>query len=154
MATPFKRITDIQGYINGIFKQEFDKVDNTVKEHADRIKSALQSLKEKGLDLKKFSKEIDEKLQHAEKPVCETPEQAPQEEGWLGMITAWWNSFVEGISGIFDSIMSYFGGSAEEEEVVTPKAKKQKAEKKPAAETAASQAVAPAADAPKEAEKK
>jgi hypothetical protein len=122
MATPFKRITDIQEYINGIFKQEFDKVDKTVQEHATHIKDALQSLKEKGLDLKKFSKELDEKLGH--EPVCEAPQQESQEEGWLGMITSWWNSFLDGLAGIYDSVMSYFSGAESEEEVVVAKKKK------------------------------
>lgn len=137
MDTPFKRITDIQGYINGIFKQEFDKVDATIQKNASDIKSALQSLKEKGLDLKKFSKELDQKLGHEEAPVCPT-QQEPEEEGWMGMLTSWWNSFVEGLSGIYDSIMSYFSGTESEEEVVEPKKKhkqKEDGQDKPKAET-------------------
>lgn len=138
METPLKRITDIQGYINGVFKQEFDKVCSTIGEHATRIKDAMQSLKEKGFDLKQFSKEMDEKLRKQAKPVCEVP-QEPEQEGWLAMITSWWNSFVDGISGIFDSIMSYFSGAESEEEAAVEK----KHTEKKAPEAPASQDVQP-----------
>lgn len=137
MITPFTRLTNIQQYINGVFKQEFDKVESVIQEYATRIKNAIQSLKEKGVDLKAFSKQIDEKLRHEEAKVCETKE--PEEaEGLFGMIASWWNSFVEGLVGIYDSIMGYFtGAESEEEEVVEPKKKKhapadEKHESKPA----------------------
>jgi|GEM_PF-1791287 hypothetical protein len=132
MATPFARLTNIQQYINGVFKQEFDKVESTIQEYATRIKNAMQSLKEKGLDLKAFSKQIDEKLRHEEAKVCENKE--PEEpEGLFGMIASWWNSFVEGIVGIYDSIMGYFTGAEPEEEVVVAKKKKHAPKEAPAA---------------------
>jgi hypothetical protein len=146
IATPFARLTNIQGYINGVFKQEFDKVDKTIQDNATRIKNALQSLKEKGLDLKKFSKELDEKLGQEEKLVCPTHEE-PQEEGWVGMLTSWWNSFQEGLVGIYDSVMGYFSSGESEEQVVEPKKKKHtKADEKPAEQTTPAQPAPAAAE--------
>jgi len=129
MDTPFKRLSDISDYIKGIFKQEFDKVDTTIQGHATKIKDTLQSLKEKGLDLKQFSKQIDEKLRQEEAAAKEQNEagqqEAPEEEGGImATITSWFNTVVESIYSIYESIMSYFTGSAESEGQAEPVQKK------------------------------
>lgn len=141
METPFKRITDIESYIKGIFKQEFDKVCSTIEDNVQEIKNALQSLKEKGLDLKKFSKELDEKLQQQGAPKCEMPQQEEQ-EGWFGSLSSWLNSFQESIAGIYESIMTYFTGESQEEVVETKKKKDKPQDEKSVTEPTSGQPVA------------
>lgn len=134
MDTPFKGLTDIAQYIQGVFKQDFDKIDATVQEHANRIKESLQSLKEKDVDLKAYSKHLDEKVAKEGEVKEEQPteQEEPAEGGILATLAAWWNIFTDTLYSVFESLMSYISGSSAE----TQEEEKPKKEPEPVAEKA------------------
>jgi hypothetical protein len=156
MKTPFKGLTDIGQYIQGPFKQDFDKIDATVQEHATRIKNTLQSLKEKGIDLKNYSKTLDEKMMKdaASKQQEVVVEEVVEEGGIMGTITSWWNMIRDALYSVYESTSTFvsgiyesiFGSSSEASE---PEA----VAEQPTAAPAAEQPAEPKADASHEEEK-
>jgi hypothetical protein len=112
MANPKKGLTDIAQYIQGVFKKGFDEIDATVQENATRIKDAMQSLKEKGVDLKNYSKQLDKKIVDKKTaPVEEViEEEVIEEEGIMGTLTSWWHMITDALYAVYESTSSFFVG--------------------------------------------
>lgn len=134
MDTPFKGLTDIAQYIQGVFKQDFDKIDNTVQEHATRIKEALQALKEKDVDLKAYSNQLDMKLAHegGEKSAAHAEQEAPEETGIMATLLSWWQIVTDAVYSVYEYLMSFISGSSTEE--AAPEQPAQEAASEPAAQ--------------------
>jgi hypothetical protein len=127
MDTYWKNLNSINTYISDAFTQYFEQLVTKVQQEVESIKTTIQGLQEKGIDIRVQA----EKMKSAE---CKLPikeEEAPEEvpTGILGTVWSWIKApFVavgSGVSGIFDWVTSFFGGSSEEEVVLakrsTPK---------------------------------
>lgn len=112
MDTYLSNIKAINNYIQGAFTQHFNEIINTIKQNVDRIKNAMSSLKEKGIDLRKQVKILEEQelalIQKKEErePVrskqVEADSEAEEEpQGWFSWILT---SIANFFSGIWDLI--------------------------------------------------
>ncbi len=118
MDTYFKNVTNIAQYIQGAFRQHFMQLDKAIQDNAGRISDALQALKEKGVDLRSYTNQVNNRMQEEEEHVVEQEvieEEEPVEEGGImHTLWSWWQAFVDGISSLYTSVMSYFTGAPEE----------------------------------------
>jgi hypothetical protein len=119
MDTPFEGLKSIVQYIQGPFEQDFSKIETIINEHATRIKDTLQSLKEKNVDLKEYSKKLDERLGKDNEQEKETSitQEAPEEEGWMSTLASWWRTATDALYSVYESIKSYIPGASTEPEI-------------------------------------
>jgi len=98
MDTFWTNVKDINGYINGAFKNHFNSVVRNAKAQVDRLKTAADAFKQKGVDLKKQFDKIQEEEEAEERgpeekteldqDQDEENEEAlhPDQVGWFGSI--------------------------------------------------------------------
>jgi len=97
IRTLYKDIKNIYEYVRGDFKQYFDGLAGTAHKEADRIKTAVQTLKSKGIDLKIEAKKLaEEPSKTAPAPTCgvktEEPGYIMGAVYWVGgMFKSAWN---------------------------------------------------------------
>ena len=70
-----RNVNDVLHYLQESFVPSFNKLVTTLKEQVERVQQAVQSLKEKGVDLKKQTEQLTE-----EKPKPPTPVEPEEEE--------------------------------------------------------------------------
>ena len=117
MDTIGKNIQAIHEYIKGPFSQHFDMLASTAEEKTSSVKSAAQSLKEKGLDLKKQVEQLtkdEEKVEEAPPPKPEVEKIKPEPKGWFATISSygttafsWVHAGLVKVSGWLMSSMDY-----------------------------------------------
>lgn len=117
MDTYWKNLNSINTYLSDPFAKYFEQLTSKMEQETSKIKTTIQSLKEKGIDIKMQAERL--------RNTCKVPakeEQTEQEEettGLLGTLWKWVKApfvFVGNIiSGTFGWIGSWFGGSSGEE---------------------------------------
>lgn len=135
MITYDENIAAISNYIQHDLGNYFDQLTKTATEHVNRIKGALQSLKEKGIDFKKKAKELEEQDTQAakarkERERIEREEREKEEaeeleaQSWLGWFkrgfASVWNSVADIFGGIYSTVSGWFGGSEHTQEEHAP----------------------------------
>lgn len=117
MDTHFKNITNVADYVQGIFKQHFDKVDKSIQEYTLHIKDVLQSLREKGFDLKESIKQIDAQIQQEEAKKAEAAQETePVEEGGImHALGSWWHAITNSVYSGYQYLMSFIPGMSSSE---------------------------------------
>lgn len=126
MVTDEENINAIGNYIKHDYTGYFDQLANMAQENITRIQSAINALKEKGIDFKKKAQELEKKDEQAERArrirEQEEKEQAEQEAAntWYGWIMSWftsaWDAVTTLVGGVYSSIRGLFGSSSESAE--------------------------------------
>ncbi|MFI5332768.1 MAG: hypothetical protein ACHQVS_01570 [Candidatus Babeliales bacterium] len=127
MVTCEENINAIGQYFKHDFTGYFDQLGTLAQENIGRIQSAINALKEKGIDFKKKAQELEKKDEHAERErrIREQEEKEREEQEaaaantWYGWIMSWFSSAWDAISllvgGAYSSIRGLFGSSSSEE---------------------------------------
>jgi len=95
IKTLYKDIKNISEYVSGDFKKYFDNLADVSHKEADRIKTTVQALKTKGIDLKNEAKKLSEEPSKASAPSCEVKVEEPgyfmSAVNWVGgtLKTTW-----------------------------------------------------------------
>lgn len=98
-----KNIVDIQGYISQDFAYYFGELDAMLKQLVAELQEAIESLKEKGIELHDQLEQLERKPEPCPIVPPEEPEEEKAEAGWF-------ESYVlEPVSSIFSGIGSFFG---------------------------------------------
>ncbi len=90
MDTVYKNITKVEMYIKQAFKDHFDQLITTARQQVDRVQTAMQALKEKGID---FKKQLVRMEQEEEPELVKKPEKE-EEIGEEQVPGGFWNSYV------------------------------------------------------------
>lgn len=91
MDALWKNVKNIGNYLRGKFLMHFDSLIEDAKSHVARVKSVVEEFKEKGIDLKKQFKKLDEDEEldqelDEEKQSEEDDDEYYEEVGWLNYI--------------------------------------------------------------------
>lgn len=112
-----ENISNINDYIKNPFAKYFVELVQKVKSQVDIISASVQSLKEKGIDLKAEAEKLDQQSSQSQPETSDKQEQ--EEQGFLGLIWSWisWPfiKIVEGFGfvfgGLFDGMRGIFGST-------------------------------------------
>lgn len=115
-------ITNINDYIKNPFAKYFVELVQKVKSQVDIISASVQSLKEKGIDLKAEADKLDQQTPAIPQ---DSDEQEQEAQGLLGTILSWitWPlvKVADGLSfifgGIYDGVRGMFGSGSSTEDV-------------------------------------
>jgi len=146
-----KSIQDILNYVRTDYTQFFQKLIGAAGDHVKLISASVKELKEKGIDLEKQAKKIQDEAEGIvpEKEVKpEEPEVIPGWFDWLGSI---WDTISQKMGSVYSWATGLFGGSEsddEEEEPTTVVKTSTQASLKPAQPTPATPAMSVPATAP------
>lgn len=134
MDAYWKNVNNINTYIAGQYTQYFDDLIKKIYQETENVKSSLNGLKEKGIDIRKQGQELIEGS--PKKTQAERDEDAEKEE--RGFVNLCWNGLFyyltlpfeyakRAYNGVISWVAGLFGGSADVEpqpekrpEVVTP----------------------------------
>lgn len=116
MDTYWRNLNSINSYLSDAFSKYFDQISVKIKDEAEKVKTTIGGLKEKGIDLQLQAQKM---RGTCKAPKKEEEQEVPQEtEG--GILRTIWNivktPFVlvkDVVSGVLDWIGSWFGGSSE-----------------------------------------
>lgn len=123
MDTHFKNITNVAQYVQGAFKQHFDTVDRAIQDQTVRIKEVFQALKEKGVNLKDYIKQLDAKLQKDDEPKEEEAEEPqPEEGGIMHTLGSWWQAAIDSLYSALQYVISFIPGMGSDESATTDEA--------------------------------
>ena len=126
MVTIEENVNAIGEYIKHDFTGYFNQLATMAQDNITRIQSAINTLKEKGIDFKKKAQELEKKDENAERErrirEQEEKERAEEEAAaantWFGWITSWfssgWNTISSAVGSVYSSIRGLFGSSADE----------------------------------------
>ncbi len=123
----WKNIRAISEYIQKQFTPYFDQLLERAQSLVSEMDASIQSLKEKGIDIKMQAQKLNQQEQD-EKDKEEEAKPAPKTSTWLSPFYSVWNAVVDALSGIWNFITSFFVSSpkpkpveleAQVEEVVT-----------------------------------
>lgn len=130
MVTFEENIVAIHNYIRKDLTPYFDQLIKTARDNVDRIKTTLQSLKEKGIDFKKKAQELEskeniserEKLRAEQERLEREQEEAEEQaaKSWLGwmkrLFVSLWDTVTGSLGAIYSSIKGLFVSSNAQQE--------------------------------------
>lgn len=129
MITFEENIAAIYKYIGQDLTPYFEQLIKTARDNIARIKSTLQTLKEKGIDFKKKAQELESKDSNAEREKIRKERERLEREreeaeaeaakswfGWMkGMASSVWDSITGVVGGAYGAIKGLFVSSSSEE---------------------------------------
>lgn len=113
IKTMYKNIKNVNEYLRGSLRQYFDEIEQLAKKEIERAKAMQDSLRSKGIDLKKEAKKLfgdeDEEEAEEEKPVVPEPaetegEETPEELDFFGNL---WATITGGIKAIWNFLFGW-----------------------------------------------
>lgn len=117
MDTYWKNLNSINSYLSDAYTKYFDQLTSKLQQETDKINNAILGLKEKGIDIRAQAQLMKTTCKAS---VKETEEQIEEES--TGILDTIWKvikapfSFVgDVVSGVFDWVSGFFGGSSSDE---------------------------------------
>lgn len=104
-----KNVRAIGDYIQKEFTPYFDQLIQRAQSLIDEMDASIQTLKEKGIDIKMQAQKLNQEQEEQKKEAEE--KQAPQRSGWLSPLYNIWDAIVETLSSLWNYITSFFGSS-------------------------------------------
>lgn len=114
MSTNWQNVNDISAFIQSQFLQSFDQLGKQAQDQIAKVKSTIQTLKEKGIDLKKQWQEIEDKSKTDKEKEKLEQEKAAQEEAAIrkkqeeeakrGFFGKLWNQAVKVVNSVYNYI--------------------------------------------------
>ncbi|MFZ5954137.1 MAG: hypothetical protein ACOYT8_03510 [Candidatus Dependentiae bacterium] len=114
----WKNVNNINNYISHDFTNYFEELIQKAQTEIDRVKTASQALREKGIDLKQTVQELKQIAESQSAPEStEQEEQEPtvEKKSWLEWI---WNGISWPFSALYSWVGSFFVSSVETEESI------------------------------------
>ena len=127
MDTYWRNLNNINTYISDSFSQYFDQLTDRVKQEIDKIKSTMDALKEKGIDIQLQAQKL--KAGKPAEPEEEVAPEAPEAKGIFGTVWHWVKAPFVAVGHMFSDALGWMTGSgsngAEELSLVRPERSKE-----------------------------
>jgi hypothetical protein len=109
MDTYWRNLNNINTYISDSFSQYFDQLTDKVKQEIERIKSTMDALKEKGIDIQLQAQKL--KAGKPAEPEEEIAPQTSEPQGILGTVWHWVKAPFAAVADMFGGLLGLITGS-------------------------------------------